>query len=337
MRLLPIWAVVLLCALTVHALDVPPTPPLRVNDYAGVLSVEDGRSLDAMLAEHERATTNQVVIAIFPTLGGENLEAYSMRLAEAWKVGQAGKDNGVIISVFLEDRKVRIEVGYGLEGALPDVLCKRIIDEEITPRFREQDYAGGLRAAVARMASGEPVRPAAAELPRSASSPGVEIGGVAIFVLVIGLAVSGMFGAVGIAAFAGWIIDKQDDWMHNRVLSRTRDARRIARRVWLSCAVLGAVIASSVASMRVEGVLGLPLALLMSSLFGCLIGSGAATIYLMVWDKLKHDPPVLFPPSQGGGGSSGSSGDWSSGSSSSSGGSSGGGGSFGGGGASGGW
>ncbi len=142
---------VLIFALPVIALDVPLASPLRVNDYARVLTIEQRRAIDSGLAAYEKATSHQIVVAIFPSLEVENLEAYSMRLAEAWKVGQAGKDNGVIVVVFLQDRKIRIEVGYGLEGALPDAVCKRIIDEEIAPRFRQQDYFGGLSAALVRI------------------------------------------------------------------------------------------------------------------------------------------------------------------------------------------
>lgn len=133
------------------ALPIPPRPAQRVSDYANLLAAADRQTLEDALAAHERATTNQIIIAIFPSLEGESLEDFSMRLAEAWKPGQAGKDNGVLLAIFMQERKMRFEVGYGLEGVLPDVVCKRIIDEDLTPRFREQDFAGGLRAAVGRL------------------------------------------------------------------------------------------------------------------------------------------------------------------------------------------
>lgn len=133
------------------ALQVPLHPVGRVNDFADILTANERKGIEEALAAHERSTTNQIVIATFLSLEGESLEDFSMRLAETWKIGQAGKDNGVIVSVYMQDRKARIEVGYGLEGALPDVVCKRILDEELTPRFREKDYAGGLRAVVARI------------------------------------------------------------------------------------------------------------------------------------------------------------------------------------------
>lgn len=100
-----------------------------------------------MLAEGERTTGAQVVIAVFRSLEGESLEDFSIKLAEKWRVGQKGLDDGAIMLVFLNERKVRIEVGYGLEGAIPDIEAARIIRETIAPRFREGRYDLGLEAA----------------------------------------------------------------------------------------------------------------------------------------------------------------------------------------------
>ena len=91
------------------------------------------------------------MIAVFRSLEGESLEDFTHRLASTWKIGQEDRDNGVVVAVFLDDRKVRLEVGYGLEGSLPDIVCGRIIREEIAPRFRDGDHAGGLRAAVEKI------------------------------------------------------------------------------------------------------------------------------------------------------------------------------------------
>ncbi len=101
-----------------------------------------------MLAEGERSTGAQVVLAIFPSLEGQSLEDFSIRLAEKWRVGQKGLDDGAIVLVFVQDRKLRIEVGYGLEGAIPDIEAARIIREVIAPRFREGRFAAGLEAGV---------------------------------------------------------------------------------------------------------------------------------------------------------------------------------------------
>jgi uncharacterized protein len=100
-----------------------------------------------VLAEGEKTTGAQVVIAVFPSLEGESLEDFSIKVAEKWRVGQKGLDDGAIMLVFLNERKVRIEVGYGLEGAIPDLEAARIIRETIAPRFREGRYEAGLDAA----------------------------------------------------------------------------------------------------------------------------------------------------------------------------------------------
>jgi uncharacterized protein len=119
-----------------------------VNDYARLLSADAQQRLESRLAERERATGAQMVVAIFPSLEGESLEDFGIRVAERWRVGDKRLDNGVILLVFVQERRVRMEVGYGLEPVLPDAVAARIIREEIGPRFREQRYAAGLEAAV---------------------------------------------------------------------------------------------------------------------------------------------------------------------------------------------
>ncbi len=120
---------------------------MRVSDYANALAPDARARLERVLEEGERTTGAQIVVAIFPSLEGESLEDFSIRLAEKWRVGRKDLDDGAIVLVFLQDRKVRIEVGYGLEGAIPDVVASRIIREEIAPRFREGRYDAGLEAA----------------------------------------------------------------------------------------------------------------------------------------------------------------------------------------------
>jgi uncharacterized protein len=127
---------------------VPPTPTGRVNDYAGLLGADERARLEARLTEGQRATGAQVVVAIFPSLEGESLEDFSIRLAERWRIGQKGLDNGAILLVFVRDRKLRLEVGYGLEPVIPDAVAARIIREVTAPRFREGRYAAGLESAV---------------------------------------------------------------------------------------------------------------------------------------------------------------------------------------------
>ena len=131
---------------------LPPKPAAYCNDYAGVASPQTVRQLDAELRQFERDTSNQIVVAVFPKLASaSSVQDFTHRIAEAWKVGQAGRDNGAVLFVFIAERKVFIQVGYGLEGALPDITAKRIVENEITPAFRAGDYDAGLRDGVAAM------------------------------------------------------------------------------------------------------------------------------------------------------------------------------------------
>ncbi|MSP39623.1 MAG: hypothetical protein EXR70_14135 [Deltaproteobacteria bacterium] len=129
------------------ALDIPALRG-RVNDYAGVMQSNQAQSLEAQLAQLERDTGHQVAVLTIPTLDGEDIEGFSIRVAENWKIGKKGFDNGVILIVAVKDRKLRLEVGYGLEGLLPDAMAKRINADYIVPHFRQQDYAGGIVAGI---------------------------------------------------------------------------------------------------------------------------------------------------------------------------------------------
>ncbi|HYE93698.1 MAG TPA: TPM domain-containing protein, partial [Terriglobales bacterium] len=140
---------------------VPPAPTARVNDYANALSAEDRTRLERVLAEGEQRTGAQVVVALFASLDGESLEDFSIRLAERWRVGRKDLDDGAIVLAFIQDRKLRIEVGYGLEGAIPDIEAARIIREAIAPRFREGRYAAGLEAAARAIYATVDAKPAA--------------------------------------------------------------------------------------------------------------------------------------------------------------------------------
>jgi uncharacterized protein len=124
-----------------------------------------------VLAERERATGAQMVVAIFRSLEGESLEDFSVRLAERWRIGQKGLDNGVILLAFVDDRKLRLEVGYGLEGALTDAVSAQIIRERIAPRFREGRYAAGIEAAIDAVFARIDSTPVAARPRPSGKSP----------------------------------------------------------------------------------------------------------------------------------------------------------------------
>ena len=154
---LPVIGFVLLAALSspvsVPAGEViPPAPKQHFNDYAHVVSAATAERLDKTLEDFERETSNQILVAVYQKMQSDSsIEDYTIRVAEAWKAGQKGKDNGAVLFVFIQDRKMFIQVGYGLEGALPDALAKRIIETELKPRFRQSDYDGGLSAGVAAM------------------------------------------------------------------------------------------------------------------------------------------------------------------------------------------
>ena len=124
----PILFSILFCLLAFAlavAIDVPPLRG-RVNDYAGVMSQEQARTLESRLAQFEQETGHQVAVLTIPTLNGEDIEGFSIRVAETWKIGKKGFDNGVIFVAAIKDRRLRFEVGYGLEGILPDAIVKRI-------------------------------------------------------------------------------------------------------------------------------------------------------------------------------------------------------------------
>lgn len=128
---------------------IPPTPAAYFNDYAHVVSGGTAAQLNSTLENFERQTSEQIVVAIFPQMQSDSsVEDYTVRVARAWQVGQKDKNNGAVLFVFVQNHKLFIQVGYGLEGVLPDALCKRIIDEQITPRFKAGDFDGGLTAGV---------------------------------------------------------------------------------------------------------------------------------------------------------------------------------------------
>jgi len=128
---------------------MPLAPAQYFNDYAAVVSPSVAAGLNRQLEDFERRTSDQIVVAVFQKMQSDSsLEDYTHRVMESWKVGQRVKNNGVGLFVFVADRRTRIEVNYGLEGALPDATCKRIIENEILPRFRNNDYEGGLTAGI---------------------------------------------------------------------------------------------------------------------------------------------------------------------------------------------
>jgi uncharacterized protein len=131
---------------------IPAHPPQYLVDLAGVLNAETRARLNARLKDLEAKTTAQVVVLTLNSLEGEPIESFSHQTAVKWGIGQKGKDNGVLLTVAVKDRKYRIEVGYGLESTLPDSLVGSLGREYLVPNFRKGDFAGGIVAAVTTLA-----------------------------------------------------------------------------------------------------------------------------------------------------------------------------------------
>ncbi|OIR05185.1 hypothetical protein GALL_127430 [mine drainage metagenome] len=131
---------------------MPPKPAAYFNDYAGIVDPGTASQLNSELEQFERQTSDQLVVAVFPVMQSDSsIEDYTERVAERWHVGQKGRDNGAVLFVFVKNRTMYIQVGYGLEPVLTDALAHRIVTEVIRPRFRSGDYAGGLAAGVEAM------------------------------------------------------------------------------------------------------------------------------------------------------------------------------------------
>ncbi|HEX4243606.1 MAG TPA: YgcG family protein [Steroidobacteraceae bacterium] len=153
-------AAVFVAAATAHGQAAVPALNARVTDLTGTLSGEAESRIEAKLADLETRKGAQIAVLIVPTVQPEDIEQYGIRVEDAWKLGRKGVDDGAYLIVAKNDRRVRIEVGYGLEGVLTDATTNRIIDEAITPRFKEGDFDGGIEAGVDRMiavVNGEPL------------------------------------------------------------------------------------------------------------------------------------------------------------------------------------
>jgi len=192
---------------TSRAVEVPPLTG-RIVDEAHLLPPDVAASLSEELAAHERRTGNQVAVLTLPTLQGEPLEGYSHRVATTWKLGQKGTDNGVLLLVVPGDRRVRIEVGYGLEGLLTDAKSSRIIRDEMVPRFRSGDYAQGIAAGVhAIIGTIEGSYTPPENVPRSAGRSGDETWGVIPVAIFVGAVVGGLLSmAHGVGVLGGGLL-----------------------------------------------------------------------------------------------------------------------------------
>lgn len=225
------------------ALDVPPLTGY-VNDYGGMLSPQVKSQIESELSAFEKTDSTQVVILTIPSLEGAVLEEFAIKAGEAWKIGQKGKDNGVIIVVSKGDKKIRVEVGRGLEGKLTDLMAGRIIDLVIKPRFKRGDYDGGLHAGVAAIIDatrGEfKAEPSRRQQKRGSSSIVTFLIFAAVAVVVLG-SISRPLGAIGGA-------------------------------VGLPLSVLLSSLSVGVMGLAILGVVGLILGLVLPTLFGGLGG-----------------------------------------------------------------
>ena len=191
--------------------NLPPKPAGYFTDLAGVVDAATGHAINEQLAQFERDTSNQILVAIFPSLpDGADASQYSIDAFNAWRPGQKGVDNGAVLFVYKNDHKMFICTGRGLEGALPDAICKDIVRDQITPAFKKGDYAGGIQAGVNAMiaatkgeykGSGQTVQEeqqgSSGENSSDSGSGGGLPFGLVIFIFILIFVVSRFFGGFG--------------------------------------------------------------------------------------------------------------------------------------------
>src|SRR4051812_26946416 len=173
----------LVTACSIHAQNIParPNPPRLVNDFAKVLLPEQTAILEQRLDAFDDSTSNQIAIVTIPTLGDYDIETYANKLFRAWGIGSSKHDNGILILVAVNDHKMRIEVGRGLEGAIPDVTAKNIIDNDLAPNFRQNNYYRGFDEAITSLS-----KAAAGEYHerRNRDNGGSSGGGLLVFIII---------------------------------------------------------------------------------------------------------------------------------------------------------
>ncbi len=212
--------VALLLAACLATADVA-IPPLksRITDLTGTLSPTEAAQMEQKLAAFEAKKGSQIAVLILPTTQPETIEQYSIRVAEEWKLGRKGVDDGALLVVAKQDRTVRIEVGYGLEGVLPDAIAKRIVEETIVPKFRQENFAGGINAGIEQIIGviqGEPMPPPKAGHGGAPAGTGDVLGNlifIFIILMIAGKVLQSLFGRfIGAtimgtsAGFLGWLI-----------------------------------------------------------------------------------------------------------------------------------
>ena len=189
-----------------------PVPRLerRVTDLTGTLSVDERAALEAKLAAFEARKGSQIAVLFVPTTGPETIEQYAIRVAEEWRLGREGVDDGALLLVARDDRALRIEVGYGLEGAMPDAIANRIVEDIVVPRFRLGEFDAGVSAgvdAMIRVIDGEPLPGADPPASWPSDGSGEGLGGLFVIglmlVMVVGSVLRALFGRFPAALLTG--------------------------------------------------------------------------------------------------------------------------------------
>jgi uncharacterized protein len=198
----------LFVACSLHAeLVAIPALKTHVTDLTQTLTTEEQSQLDAKLMAFEQQKGSQIAVLIVPTTEPEAIEQYSIRVVDVWKLGRKKVDDGVLILIAKNDRKMRIEVGYGLEGAIPDLYAKRVIDEVMKPKFKQGDYFGGINSAVDTiigMVSGEALSPATNAPPSGNNSSPAPLG-IIFFAVIVGAILRVMLGGFRAGLITGGI------------------------------------------------------------------------------------------------------------------------------------
>ena len=199
------------CSIFAQVEDVvppKPNPPRLVNDLTNTLTAVQVQALESKLRAYNDSTSSQVVVAMVPDLKGYDVADYARALGRKWGVGGSEFNNGVVILIAKDDRKLRIEVGYGLEGAIPDITAKSIIDNSLTPNFKEGNYYRGIDRAtddIIKAAAGEYKAPAGYGQKKKKTGIAAVIGLLVLFLILGGLG-GGRRGGGGALSSAGWII-----------------------------------------------------------------------------------------------------------------------------------
>ena len=206
-----IFSLLSVCVFAQIADKVPkkPSPPRLVNDYTNTLTPAQIQALESKLVAYDDSTSNQIAVVIINTLDGYDVAEYALAIARKWGIGGAEFNNGILLLVAKDDRKLRIETGYGLEGAIPDITAKHIMEEAITPHFKEDNYYRGIDIGtdyIIRAAEGEYKAPASYGKKKGSKGFGAILGLIILFILIGVMRGGGGSSGGGTMSAAGWIL-----------------------------------------------------------------------------------------------------------------------------------